>query len=54
MVLLGIGGVATVVLTIRLGQIVRRLGFPSQTVTTVGDRPLKNDDRRSQSRLAFR
>jgi uncharacterized membrane protein YdjX (TVP38/TMEM64 family) len=37
-VLLGIGGVATVVLTIRLGQIVRRLGLTSQTVTPVGDR----------------
>ncbi len=37
-VLLGVGGIATVVLTIRLGQIVRRLGFTSQTVATVGDR----------------
>ena len=37
-ILLGIGGVATLILTVRLGQIVRRLGFASQTAATVGDR----------------
>jgi uncharacterized membrane protein YdjX (TVP38/TMEM64 family) len=36
-ILLGIGGAATLVLTIRFGHIVRRLGFASQTVTMVGD-----------------
>jgi uncharacterized membrane protein YdjX (TVP38/TMEM64 family) len=36
-ILLGIGGAATLVLTVRLGHIVRRLGFTSQTVTVVGD-----------------
>jgi uncharacterized membrane protein YdjX (TVP38/TMEM64 family) len=36
-ILLGIGGAATLVLTVRFGQIVRRLGFASQTVTMVGD-----------------
>lgn len=36
-ILLGIGGAATLVLTLRLGNIVRRLGFVSRTVTTVGD-----------------
>jgi uncharacterized membrane protein YdjX (TVP38/TMEM64 family) len=36
-ILLGIGGMATLILTIRLGQIVRRLGFASQTVATVDD-----------------
>jgi uncharacterized membrane protein YdjX (TVP38/TMEM64 family) len=36
-ILLGIGGVATLVLTVRFGHIVRRLGFTSQTVTVVGD-----------------
>jgi uncharacterized membrane protein YdjX (TVP38/TMEM64 family) len=38
-ILLGIGGAATLVLTIRFGHIVRRLGFTSQTVMTVGDQP---------------
>jgi uncharacterized membrane protein YdjX (TVP38/TMEM64 family) len=37
-ILLGIGGVATLVLTARLGQIVRRLGFAAPTVATVCDR----------------
>ena len=36
-ILLGIGGAAMLVLTVRFGHIVRRLGFTSQTVTTVGD-----------------
>jgi uncharacterized membrane protein YdjX (TVP38/TMEM64 family) len=36
-ILLGIGGVATLVLTVRFGYIVKRLGFTSQTVTAVGD-----------------
>jgi uncharacterized membrane protein YdjX (TVP38/TMEM64 family) len=36
-ILLGIGGAATLVLTIRLGRIVRRLGFTSHTIMTVGD-----------------
>ena len=36
-ILLGIGGAATLVLTVRLGHIVRRLGFTSETLTTVGD-----------------
>ena len=36
-ILLGIGGAATLVLTVRFGYIVRRLGLTAQTVTTVGD-----------------
>jgi uncharacterized membrane protein YdjX (TVP38/TMEM64 family) len=36
-VLLGIGGAATLVLTVRFGYIVRRLGLTSRTVMTVGD-----------------
>jgi len=36
-VLLGIGGAATLVLIVRFGYIVRRLGLTSQTVMTVGD-----------------
>jgi uncharacterized membrane protein YdjX (TVP38/TMEM64 family) len=36
-VLLGIGGAATLVLTIRVSHIVRRLAFTSHTVTAVGD-----------------
>jgi uncharacterized membrane protein YdjX (TVP38/TMEM64 family) len=36
-IILGIGGAATLVLTLRFGYIVRRLGFTSQTVMTVGD-----------------
>jgi uncharacterized membrane protein YdjX (TVP38/TMEM64 family) len=37
-ILLGTGGVATLVLTARLGQIVRRLGFAPQTGAPVCDR----------------
>jgi len=44
-ILLGIGGVATLVLIVRLGQIVRSLGFASQTVATVGDRSLRDNYR---------
>jgi uncharacterized membrane protein YdjX (TVP38/TMEM64 family) len=40
-ILLGIGGAATLVLTVRFGQILRRLGFTSQTVTAVGDQALE-------------
>jgi uncharacterized membrane protein YdjX (TVP38/TMEM64 family) len=36
-VLLGIGGAATLVLTIRFGHIVRQLGLTSQAVATAGD-----------------
>jgi uncharacterized membrane protein YdjX (TVP38/TMEM64 family) len=36
--ILGIGGVATLVLTVRLGQIVRRLGFATRTIAPVDDR----------------
>jgi uncharacterized membrane protein YdjX (TVP38/TMEM64 family) len=36
-ILLGIGGAATLVLTLRFGHIVVRLGLTSRTVTTVGD-----------------
>jgi uncharacterized membrane protein YdjX (TVP38/TMEM64 family) len=36
-ILFGIGGVATLVLTVRFGRIVSSLGFTSQTVTTVSD-----------------
>jgi uncharacterized membrane protein YdjX (TVP38/TMEM64 family) len=35
--LLAIGGVATVVLTVRLGQIVNRLGFAARTITPADD-----------------
>jgi uncharacterized membrane protein YdjX (TVP38/TMEM64 family) len=38
---LGIGGVATFVLTVRFDQIVRRAGFPSEAVTMVRDRGSK-------------
>jgi uncharacterized membrane protein YdjX (TVP38/TMEM64 family) len=44
-ILLGIGGVATLVLTVRFGQILRKIGFASQTVTTVGSGPLRDDYR---------
>jgi hypothetical protein len=36
-ILLGIGGAATLMLTVRFGYILRRLGVRSRTVTTVGD-----------------
>jgi uncharacterized membrane protein YdjX (TVP38/TMEM64 family) len=36
-ILLGIGGAATLVLTVRFGDIVRRLGLHRKTVTTVAD-----------------
>jgi hypothetical protein len=36
-ILLGIGGAAMLVLTVRFGHIVRRLGVTSQTVSAVGD-----------------
>jgi uncharacterized membrane protein YdjX (TVP38/TMEM64 family) len=36
-VLLGIGAVATLLLTVRLGHIVKTLGFTSHTVTTAND-----------------
>lgn len=35
--LLGVGGAATLVLTVRFGQIVRRLGLTSQTATVLRD-----------------
>ena len=37
-VLLGIGGMATLLLTVRLGHIVKTLGFSAHTVTTNNDR----------------
>ena len=36
-VLLGIGGAAMLVLTVRFGHIIRRLGFISQTAMALGD-----------------
>jgi len=36
-ILFGIGGAATMVLTIRFGYFIRKLGLTSQTVVTVGD-----------------
>jgi uncharacterized membrane protein YdjX (TVP38/TMEM64 family) len=38
-ILLAIGGVATLVLTVRLSHIVMRLGLTSQTVAAIGDHP---------------
>jgi uncharacterized membrane protein YdjX (TVP38/TMEM64 family) len=37
-ILLGIGSVATLIFTVRLCQMVSRLGFATQTVATIGDR----------------
>jgi uncharacterized membrane protein YdjX (TVP38/TMEM64 family) len=37
-ILFGIGGAATLALAVRFGQMVRRLGFTPETVTTVGRR----------------
>jgi uncharacterized membrane protein YdjX (TVP38/TMEM64 family) len=42
---LGIGGVATLVLTVRFGHILRKIGFESQTLATVRSGPLKDDSR---------
>jgi uncharacterized membrane protein YdjX (TVP38/TMEM64 family) len=36
-ILFGIGGAATMVLTIRFGYFIRKLGLTSQTVVTIGD-----------------
>ena len=44
-ILLGIGGAATLVLTVRFGHIARRLGFTSQAVVTVGDHVPEDDFR---------